>query len=553
MVILGRLFYLEVIASERLQKKAIDQWTRELPLKASRGKILSSNGTALATNKSSYAVYIRTRQVKNPERVASVLSQIFGVDEQKLLDKMRKKATSEITVKRQVDKESIVKLTNYQLDGVYYSVDNTRLYPYNQLLCSVLGYSSIDGGGQTGLELYYDKYLKGVDGEVLYESDLTGQDIKDKTPSYTPAVNGLNVVTTIDIGIQQVVEAALEKAYKTYTPKGCSAVVLDPQTGRVLAMANLPSFDLNAPPRNDIATLNALSRNTLVVDCYEPGSTFKVVTALANVNQALKGDKSAKSLDYIYSSNRYRELAGGRIKCWSDHKNGKHSNQTLALALNNSCNPCFTDIALSLGTKTFYSYITALGFGKKTGIDFPGEASGVIIPENSVKIGDLARIGFGQSVSVTPIQLAAAVSAAVNGGNYYKPYIVDKITTEDGRLVESFSPTLKGQVATIKASAILAGYLEDVVTSGSGKNAYIEGYKIGGKTGTAQKFVDGKIAQGKYVMSFVGFMPSNKPEYLCLVIVDEPVGGNYGSTVAAPVAGQIFKGIIDLKDIELII
>ncbi|MBQ3495592.1 MAG: stage V sporulation protein D [Clostridia bacterium] len=544
---------MEVIASERLQKKAIDQWTRELPLKASRGKILSSNGTALATNKSSYAVYIRTRQVKNPERVASVLSQIFGVDEQKLLDKMRKKATSEITVKRQVDKESIVKLTNYQLDGVYYSVDNTRLYPYNQLLCSVLGYSSIDGGGQTGLELYYDKYLKGVDGEVLYESDLTGQDIKDKTPSYTPAVNGLNVVTTIDIGIQQVVEAALEKAYKTYTPKGCSAVVLDPQTGRVLAMANLPSFDLNAPPRNDIATLNALSRNTLVVDCYEPGSTFKVVTALANVNQALKGDKSAKSLDYIYSSNRYRELAGGRIKCWSDHKNGKHSNQTLALALNNSCNPCFTDIALSLGTKTFYSYITALGFGKKTGIDFPGEASGVIIPENSVKIGDLARIGFGQSVSVTPIQLAAAVSAAVNGGNYYKPYIVDKITTEDGRLVESFSPTLKGQVATIKASAILAGYLEDVVTSGSGKNAYIEGYKIGGKTGTAQKFVDGKIAQGKYVMSFVGFMPSNKPEYLCLVIVDEPVGGNYGSTVAAPVAGQIFKGIIDLKDIELII
>ena len=549
-MILGRLFYLEVIASERLQKKAIDQWTRELPLKASRGKILSSNGTALATNKSSYAVYIRTRQVKNPERVASVLSQIFGVDEQKLLDKMRKKATSEITVKRQVDKESIVKLTNYQLDGVYYSVDNTRLYPYNQLLCSVLGYSSIDGGGQTGLELYYDKYLKGVDGEVLYESDLTGQDIKDKTPSYTPAVNGLNVVTTIDIGIQQVVEAALEKAYKTYTPKGCSAVVLDPQTGRVLAMANLPSFDLNAPPRNDIATLNALSRNTLVVDCYEPGSTFKVVTALANVNQALKGDKSAKSLDYIYSSNRYRELAGGRIKCWSDHKNGKHSNQTLALALNNSCNPCFTDIALSLGTKTFYSYITALGFGKKTGIDFPGEASGAIIPENSVKIGDLARIGFGQSVSVTPIQLAAAVSAAVNGGNYYKPYIVDKITTEDGRLVESFSPTLKGQVATIKASAILAGYLEDVVTSGSGKNAYIEGYKIGGKTGTAQKFVDGKIAQGKYVMSFVGFMPSNRPEYLCLVIVDEPVGGNYGSTVAAPVAGQIFKGIIDLKDIE---
>ena len=552
-MILGRLFYLEVIASERLQKKAIDQWTRELPLKASRGKILSSNGTALATNKSSYAVYIRTRQVKDPERVASVLSQIFGVDEQKLLDKMRKKATSEITVKRQVDKESIVKLTNYQLDGVYYSVDNTRLYPYNQLLCSVLGYSSIDGGGQTGLELYYDKYLKGVDGEVLYESDLTGQDIKDKTPSYTPAVNGLNVVTTIDIGIQQVVEAALEKAYKTYTPRGCSAVVLDPQTGRVLAMANLPSFDLNAPPRNDIATLNAQSRNTLVVDCYEPGSTFKVVTALANVNQALKGDKSAKSLDYIYSSNRYRELAGGRIKCWSDHKNGKHSNQTLALALNNSCNPCFTDIALSLGTKTFYSYITALGFGKKTGIDFPGEASGVIIPENSVKIGDLARIGFGQSVSVTPIQLAAAVSAAVNGGNYYKPYIVDKITTEDGRLVESFSPTLKGQVATIKASAILAGYLEDVVTSGSGKNAYIEGYKIGGKTGTAQKFVDGKIAQGKYVMSFVGFMPSNKPEYLCLVIVDEPVGGNYGSTVAAPVAGQIFKGIIDLKDIELII
>ncbi len=434
LVILGRLFYLEVISSSALQKKAIDQWTRELPLKASRGEILSSNGTPLATNNSSFAVYVRTRQVTNPEKVASVLAQVFGVDEQKLLDKMRKKATSEITVKRQVDRQSILELTKYDLDGVYYSVDNTRYYPYNQLLCSVLGYTNLDGNGQTGLELYYDKYLKGVDGEVLYEADLTGKEIEGKTPSYVPAVDGLNVVTTIDLEIQQLVESALERAYQTYSPKSCSCLVIDPQNGKVLAMANLPSFDLNAPPRDDVERLNALSRNGLVVDCYEPGSTFKVVTALANINQTLKGDQNAKALDYVYSSNRYRELAGGRIKCWSDHKSGKHANQTLALALNNSCNPCFTDIALSLGTKTFYSYVKALGFGKKTGIDFPGEASGVIIPENSVKIGDLARIGFGQSVSVTPIQLAMAVGAAVNGGNYYKPYIVDKITTADGKV-----------------------------------------------------------------------------------------------------------------------
>ncbi len=539
-----------MISSDFLQEKAIDQWTRELPVKASRGKILASSGEVLAASSPSYAVFVRTRSVKDREKLASVLSQIFKLDEGEVLEKLKKTSSSEITVARQVDKKTVALLKDYDLSGVYYSVDNSRVYPYGEVLASVIGYTSVDGGGLSGLEKYYDKYLKGVDGEILYEADLVGADLDGKTPSYTQSVDGLNVITNVDLEIQLIVESTLGKVINKYNPKACSAIVLEPSTGRVLAMANLPSFDLNDLPRDDIVTLNALSRNSLVVDSFEPGSTFKIFTSIANIAEYLKGNLKAKSLEYVYPSSRYRAVAGGKIKCWSSHEKGKHSNQTLSDALNNSCNPCFTDIALSLGKSTFYEYLSAFNFGTVTGVDFSGETTGMLIPVGAVTEGDLARIAFGQSIAVTPIQLAAAAAAAVNGGNYYSPFLVSEIRTNDGKTVEIFNPKLLHKAVDENASKILAAYLEKVVKEGSGKQAYIEGYKVGGKTATAQKYENGVIAQGKNVMSFLGFFPSDNPRYLCLLTVDEPVGGTYGSTVAAPYVGEIFKGIISAKNIQ---
>lgn len=548
-LIIARLFYVEVIWSRTLTEKAVDQWTRELPIKAVRGQILDGKGRILAATSEAYSVFIRPRCVTDRDKVASVLSGIFGLNKEDLLKKMSKNL-SEITVKRRATRLEILKLKETDLDGVYYSLDGGRVYPYGSLLCQVLGFTNVDGAGTSGLEKLFDKYLKGIDGEFLYESDLTGKDLSGKSPSFVKATDGLNVVTNIDVDVQKIVESSLMRAVDKYSPKSASAVVMDPSTGKVLAMATLPSYDLNAIPRDDMDLLNALTRNPVVCDSYEPGSTFKIITSVANIEESLKGNPAAKGEGYVFPSSRYREVAGGRIKCWSDHKNGKHANQTLREALATSCNPCFTDLALSLGKETFYSYLTAFGFGKKTGIDFGGEASGLLIPVGAVKEGDLARIAFGQSIAVTPIQLAAAVCAAVNGGNYFSPQIVSHVEAPGGKTIEVFPQTVKKGIISKAASLKIASYLESVVSEGGGKAAYIEGYRVAGKTGTAQKFKDGAICQGKNVMSFIGFFPANAPKYLCLAIVDEPVGGIYGSTVAAPIVGEIFQKIIDLTGME---
>ncbi len=546
----ARVFYVQIVSGSELQSKAIDQWTRELPIRANRGNIVDRNGVVLAGNSQSYAVYVRSRSVTEPEKVSEILSEILEVDKQKLLDKIRSDNVSEITVKTKVEKSVIDKISEYDLGGVYFSVDNTRIYPYGDLLCQILGYTSSDGSGQTGLEKRYDEYLKGYDGDILYEADLIGRDLSGSTAKYIAATDGLNIRLTVDYEVQQICEAVMAEAYDEYSPKSAAVIVLEPSTGKILATSQKPSFDLNFIPRDDLQTLNKLGRSSIISDSYEPGSTFKILTAAANIEEYLKGNKNAFSLDYIFNSSRFRYVGGRAIKCWSTHANGKHSNENLAAALNNSCNPCFVDIALSLGKEVMYDYIDAFNYGKVTGVDFDGEALGMLVPEISVTDGDLARIGFGQTIAVTPLQLAAATAAAVNGGIYYEPYFVEEIFDNSGKIAEIINPKQKGRAISEEASRILAGYLENVVTEGSGKQAYIEGYKIGGKTGTAQKYSDGVIAAGKYVMSFVGFFPADNPQYLALCIVDEPVGGLYGSTVAAPLVRKIFEGIINSKGIE---
>ena len=545
-----RFLFVQVISAEKLRYLALDQWTREIPVVAERGEIYDRNGILLAGNISSYTVFARPNAVKDKEKTAKILSEIFELDYAELLDSLTHSKVSELTIARHVEKELIERLSETELPGVYYARDNTRTYPYSDMLSQVLGFTSSDNTGLTGIEKYYDKYLAGQDGQILYETDLIGIETPESRAIYQPATAGLDVYLTIDKDIQLVCEQVMAEVYQEYSPESAQCVVISPSTGEVLAMVNYPGYDLNDIPRDDKELLDKLGRNNLVCDIYEPGSTFKIVTAAANIEESLKGNKKAFSLTHVFSSSRTRSVDGTTIRCWSNHANGKHSNQTLAEALCNSCNPCFVDMALSLGKETFYDYLEAFHFGSVTGLDFSGEAQGMVLPESAVRDCDLARIGFGQTIAVSAMQLACAGAAAVNGGYYYQPTLVGRIRSEDGKTNEKISQVMKNRTVSEEASRTLASLLENVVENGSGNKAYIEGYKVGGKTGTAQKYENGVIAAGKYVSSFLGFFPANAPEYLALVIVDEPQGAYYGSVVAAPAAKKVFEGIIGVRDIK---
>ncbi len=546
-MIAARYFYVQVIWGGKLVLRAADQWNRDIPVIAARGRILDRNGVQLVGNAATYSVFVRPRSVSDKNYAAAVLAGVLNADEGEILKKISASDRSEVTVARQVERDRITELAGYALDGVYFAEDNTRVYAYGDALCQVLGFTSSDGMGISGIEKMYDGVLGGQNGSILYTTDIVGNQTEDTRIVYNAARDGSDISLTVDITIQLAAEQAMKDVCVSSQAKRAACVVLDPNTFEVLAMVNYPSYDLNDVPRDDPATLNSLSRNTLVCDIYEPGSTFKVLTAAANIQEYLNGNGAAFSPTYIFNGSRTRSVDGTTVRCWSDHANGKHSNQTLADALNNSCNPCFTDIALALGTQTFYDYLSAFGLGNVTGIDFAGEALGMLVPQSLVRDCDLARIGFGQTVAVTALQLACAVAAAVNGGNYYVPSLLKGVVAEDG--VKEVTPVLKNRVISGEASAMLRQMLEGVVREGSGKNAYIEGYRVGGKTGTAQKYENGGVASGKYVSSFVGFFPADAPRYLALVIVDEPQGAYYGSVVAAPAAKALFEDIIAVKNI----
>lgn len=548
-VFLGRFFYIQVIWEDELHYLALDQWTREIPVNAGRGQIVDRNGELLAGNSPQFSVYARASAVEDAEGSAHALADALKSSYEEIYQKLTDKSKSEIVIVRRAGKELVEEIEKTEMKGVYYSRNDDRVYPHGALASQVIGFTAYDRSGTTGIEGYYNAYLAGENGEILFDTDLVGVDLKGATAAYLPATDGLNVKLTLDYRIQAIAEEVMGKALSEHNALAARAVVLDPDDFSVLAMVNLPSYDLNSIPRNDMDALNALSRNCLVSDVYEPGSTFKIVTAAANIEEYLKGNPKAFSPQHIFSSARTRTVDGTTIRCWSDHKNGKHANETLAEALNNSCNPCFVDIALALGKETFYDYLAAFRFGRATGVDFPGESIGMLLPESTLRDCDFARIGFGQSIAVTPLQLACAAASAVNGGYYYTPRIVSGLYSDDGSVRETVRSSLVGRTVSGKASAMLSEMLEGVVRDGSGKHAYIEGYRVAGKTGTAQKYENGVIAQGKYVSSFIGYFPANVPRYLALVIVDEPQGTYYGSTVAAPCAKEIFEGIIDVMNI----
>lgn len=544
------MFYVQIIWGNDLQEKAIDQWTREIPVVAERGKIFDVNGVLLADNDDTYTVFVRKKAVKDLNALTVALSETLGLNYEYVKKRLTETVSSEITVKKQVTKAQINALIAYGFEGVYYSRDNSRIYPYGEFLTQVLGFTSTDGKGQSGIEQYYDKYLSGIDGEILYETDIVGVEIDGGKASYIPATKGLNLKLTVDYEIQQLCEAAMTEAMEITHAKSAQMLVLDPSSGAIRALSIKPSYNLNEIPRDDLAALFKKSRNNIISDVYEPGSTFKILTAAANIEEYLNGNKNAFSVSHIFNSSRYRYIDGQKVKCWSNHSNGKHSNLNLQGALNNSCNPIFVDIALALGKETMYKYIELFNYGATTGVDFAGEAQGMILPISAVQNVDLARIAFGQTIAVSALQLASATAAAINGGKYYTPYLVEEIYSEDGIIAEKFDAKYKHRVISERASKMLSEMLEGVVKDGSGKKAYIEGYRVAGKTGTAQKYENGIIAAGKYVASFVGYFPADNPKYLALVIIDEPQGEYYGSTVAAPYAKQVFEGIINVKGLK---
>lgn len=539
--LLGKLMYVQLVDGVMLQSRALDQWTRDIPVAAERGVIRDINGIILADSSTLYTVYVRPNAIKDHELTASVLAEALDMDLQKLYRKITTTRVSEITIKKKVTKDAVIKIRQSDATGIYMSEEIARFYPYGDFLTQVLGFINIDGVGQTGIEGYYDKYLAGLNGYQLTETDLVGRELNSSVIRYVPSVRGLDVGLTIDYVIQSSAERAVKNALLKHGAKGASCVVMNANTGAIVAMAEAPSFDLNDIPRDDIDLLMAASRSTLVSNVFEPGSTFKIVTAAAAVEENLYGANKT-----FYCPN-HKIVDGERIKCWQ-HKG--HGSITFAEGVAKSCNVMFMETALALGTETMYDYIEKLGFLSKTGIDVKGEARAMIIPEEKVKTVDLARIGFGQAIAVTGIELVSAMATIINGGYAVSPHLLDNVTDSNGNIIYKNYNTRGQTVLKESTSDTMRDLLTGVVTQGSGKLAGVTGYTIGGKTGTAQKYEGGHIAQGKYISSFIGFLSTATEDYVAMMIVDEPKGWlYYGSIVAAPYVGDIFSNIISYKNI----
>ncbi|MBO5229524.1 MAG: PASTA domain-containing protein [Clostridia bacterium] len=533
-VLCGRLIWLQILTGQALQVRAADQWYRDLPLMAKRGTIYDRNGLVLATSTLTYSVYLRPVAVTDPEKTARTLADILDLSYERVLQKASSTTVSEWLIKMQVDKDTALQLVAANLDGVYLSQTYQRAYPVGSVGAQVLGIVSVDNHGQEGLEAYYDDALRGIDGRIATQSDLRGIKIKDGVEYYVPSVAGQDLQLNLDAGIQNIVQNVIARAYLEHQAKSVAAVVYDIVDGGVVASASAPYYDLNEQPRDDVATLLAQIKNSPMINVLEPGSTFKIITLAAALEEGVV------SLDDKFGCSGSRTIAGERIKCW---KTKGHGTQTLAEGVNNSCNCVFMDLALRLGVERYYHYLEKFGIGKKSGVDFYGEPSGLLLSKKSVRDVDLARIGFGQAIAVSPIQFIATVSALVGDGILRTPRYVKQIGATP------MGSNQKQRVVSSATSATLSQLLYGVVNQGSGKKAAVAGYQIGGKTGTAQKYADGHIAAGKYVSSFLGYLSvDSQPRYACYLYVDEPsTGVYYGSIVAAPYVGEIFRQITEYQ------
>ena len=542
LIVLFRVFWVQVIEYKKLNNLANDLWSRNLPVQADRGRILDRNGKVIADNITTASLILIPNQIEDKELVAKTLSKILGVSYEEMYKHVNKKTSIEKVHPegRGLSYEIADKINSYEFDGVYLVKEAKRYYKYDELLSHVIGYVGIDNQGLSGLELLYDKYLTGTNGNIKYYSDGKGKKL-ELSEVYENPIPGNDIYLTVDLDLQLALERELNNAVDKYRAEGAIGIVMNPKTGEILAMGSKPSFN---PTNYQDYTVEIINRNLAIWQNFEPGSTFKIVTLASAIEEGVVNVFE----DKFYDTGSIR-VSGATLHCWR-HKG--HGLQTYVQVAENSCNPGFVTLGLKLGKDKLFSYINKFGFGKKTGIDLNGESTGIIFDTN--KIGDLetATTAFGQGVSVTAIQQVSAVSAIVNNGNMYTPYIVSKVANEKETIIEN-KPKLKKENLISKSTSDVVKYvLESVVANGSGRNAYVENYRVGGKTGTAQKVgPDGHYMVGNYILSFIGFMSANDPEYVVYIAIDNARGVvQYGGTVSAPIAGSIFKEIINLYDLK---
>lgn len=556
----ARLGYIQIVKGEELKKGALQQWTKGIEIKAKRGVIYDRNGKKLAVSVSSYTVWASPVEIEDPEKTAKQVAEILDLEEEDVYKKLTKKSRVE-KIKQWISKEEATALRKANLHGIEVVDDNKRYYPFGNFASHILGFTDIDNNGLYGIEKTYDKYLNGTPGKWIKTTDSAGRQLPYGSEKYYEAQDGLSVVLTIDETIQHFAEKAASETLVKNNAKNVSVLVMEPNTGDVLAMATKPDYDPNNPKepldentKNEWAQLPQkelekrwydMWRNFPINDAYEPGSTFKIITSSAGLEENVVTPESK-----FYCSGYINDIPGAKLKCWRYYN--PHGSQTFVEGVQNSCNSVFVELGRRLGNEKMYKYIKAFGFGEPTGIDLPGEQGGIIPSSpDAMKEVNLATISYGQGIAVTPIQLVTAISAVANGGNLMKPRLVKELIDQGGNVVHSFKPEAKRKVISNETSKTLLQILESVVKKGTGKQAYVPGYRIGGKTGTASKVIDGRYVPGKYTASFAGIAPVDDPKVVVLVIIDEPSNGEYyGGRIAGPVAGELIKEILDYLEVE---
>lgn len=548
--LIGRLVYLMIFDADYYQELAQDLHEREREIKAARGEIVDRNGVVLATNRTVCTISVIHSQVEKPEEVISVLSRELELDAAEVRKKVEKVSSME-KIKTNVDKEVGDRIRGYDLAGVKVDEDYKRYYPYDELASRVLGFTGGDNQGIIGLEVKYEEYLKGINGTILTVTDARGVELNGVAEDRIEPVPGETLQVSLDYNIQSYCQQAAEKVMEEKQAEAVSILLMNPQNGEIYAMVNVPEFNLNEPYELNTGAdeasltdeelqdeLNQMWRNRCINDTYEPGSVFKIITSSACLEEGVV------SLDDTFFCPGYRIVEDRKIRC---HKVGGHGQETFVQGIQNSCNPVFMDIGLRLGADRFYEYFEEFGLMKLTNIDLPGEAGTIMHRKEDIGTVELATMTFGQSFQVTPIQMAVTVSSIVNGGDRVTPHVGTAVLDREGNVVEEFEYEAESGIVSEETSETMRMLLESVVAEGSGKNAYLEGYSIGGKTATSQTL---PRSANKYISSFLGFAPADDPQILGMVIIHDPQGVYYGGTIAAPVLRSIYDNVLPYLGIE---
>lgn len=548
--LMGRLAFLMIFDAEYYQKLAKDLHERERSIKAARGEILDRNGVVLATNRTVCTISVIHNQIENEEETAVRLAELLEMDYETVLKRVKKVSSME-KIRTNVDKETGDKIRELDLPGVKVDEDYKRYYPYNELASRVLGFTGGDNQGIIGLEVKYEEYLKGTNGTILTVTDARGIELDGVAEDRIEPVAGGRLRISLDYNIQLFCEQAAQKVLEEKQADSVSILLMNPQNGEILAMVNVPEFNLNEPYQLNTGAaeesltdeqlqeqLNRMWRNECINDTYEPGSTFKIITASACLEEGVV------SISDTFSCPGYRVVEDRKIRC---HKVGGHGSETFVQGIQNSCNPVFIDIGMRLGSEKFYDYFEQFGLLRRTGVDLPGEAGTIMHKKEEIGLVELATMSFGQSFQITPIQMATTVSSLVNGGIRVTPHLAVEVMDSEGNQVEKFAYKTESGIVSEQTSETMRMLLKSVVEEGSGKNGYIEGYSIGGKTATSQTL---PRSANKYISSFIGFAPAEDPQVLGMVVIRNPQGVYYGGTIAAPVLRSIYDNVLPYLGIE---